>query len=172
VRLSLAPALPVGVAGEAEYGDVALREEMAADDFVCRVNAAGPFIVDAAREYPLAAASLETSIREARYRVEFGPMAEAQGSAANELARAVGARLTEGRSDVPTRRGVRNLAEEVAVISWGEAAGTLELDVAAAATGAVFDLVAYLAGASSRESRGARVTRTRVLLRDDAPSGG
>jgi len=171
-RLALAPALPVGVAGDTEFGDAVLREEVEADDFVARVNGKGPFAVGEARDLPLEAPALEMSIRGARYRVEFGPMAASRGEPADALARTVDARLAEAKLEVPTRRGIRDLTGEVEVRSWDAAAGVLELDVAAAATGAVFDVVAHLAGASSRESRAARVTRTRVLLRGDAAPGG
>jgi radical SAM family uncharacterized protein/radical SAM-linked protein len=169
-RLALAPALPVGVAGAAEFGDVVLREEVAADDFVARVNEKGPFAVAEARDLALDAEALEVNIRGARYRVDFGPMATARGVPAEELAAAVEGRLKEPDFKVATRRGERDLAGDVDVRSWDAAAGVLELDVAAAATGAVFDVLAHLAGASSRESRVARVTRTRVFLGGDGAS--
>jgi hypothetical protein len=66
---------------------------------------------------------------------------------------------------------VRDLAGEVEVRSWDPAAGVLELDVEATATGAVFDLVAHLAEVSSSESRAARVTRTRAFLADEPAPG-
>ncbi|HUU56835.1 MAG TPA: TIGR03936 family radical SAM-associated protein, partial [bacterium] len=171
-RLALAPALPVGVAGVAEFGDVVLREEVTADDFVGRVEGKGPFAVAAARGLPLGAPALEVSIRGARYRVEFGPMAESLGAPADALARTVDARLREAKLEVPTRRGVRDLAGAVEVKSWDAAAGVLELEVAAAATGALFDVVAHVAGASPRESRAARVTRTDVFLDEGRTPGG
>jgi radical SAM-linked protein len=171
-RLVLAPALPVGVAAVAEFGDVVLREEVDAEDFVARVNEKGPFAVAAARDLALDADALEVSIRGARYRVEFAPMAAARGVPAEKSAAAVEGRLKEPDLKVATRRGERDLTGEVEVRSWDAASGVLELDVAAAATGAVFDVAAHLAGASSRESRAARVTRTRVFLRGAATPDG
>jgi radical SAM family uncharacterized protein/radical SAM-linked protein len=170
-RLSLAPALAVGVAGEAEFGEAVLREEVAPDDFVARVNAEGPFPVAAARLVPAGAQSLERRVGGARYRLEFGPVAESLGVAAEALARTVDVKLRETAFRVPTRRGVRDLAGEVEVRSWDPAAGVLELDVEATATGAVFDLVAHLAEVSSSESRAARVTRTRAFLADEPAPG-
>jgi radical SAM family uncharacterized protein/radical SAM-linked protein len=166
-RLALAPALPVGVAAEAEFGDLILREEVEAGDFVRRVNAQGPFALAAARDLALGAPALEVSIAGARYRVDFGPLAASRDTAPEGLARTVESRLKEGDLKVATRRGERDLSRDVEVRSWDEAAGVLDLDVAAAATGAVFDVVAHLTGASARESRAARVTRTRVFLGGD-----
>lgn len=169
-RLALAPALPVGVAGEAEFGDVILREEVDPGDFVARVNGKGPFAVAEACGLALGAPALEVSIRGARYRVDFGPMAASRGVPSEELAVAIEGRLNETAFKVATRRGERDLTGDVEVRSWDKAGGVLELDVSAAATGAVFDVIAHLTGAPSRESRAAVVTRTGVFLRGDGAS--
>jgi hypothetical protein len=51
--------------------------------------------------------------------------------------------------------------------SWNAGAAALEFDLGAAATGALFDLIAHLTGADRPGARTARVTRTRVQLIDD-----
>ncbi|MCZ7624964.1 MAG: TIGR03936 family radical SAM-associated protein [Candidatus Methylomirabilis sp.] len=72
-KLSLALALPVGVEGLAELGDLELRTTMAPEELSTRVNRC---LVDGlqlvrAWEVPLTAPSLTTSVREGAYRVSL-----------------------------------------------------------------------------------------------------
>jgi radical SAM-linked protein len=165
-RLVLAPALPVGVAGEAEYGDVFLRESMTAESFVAAAGREGPFALAAGREIPVAAPALETAILRARYRVEFAPMARALDRPIETVVAEVGRVLATGDFEVGTRRGTRDIASEVKVTSWDEEEAALEFELAAAATGALFDLVAHLTAADRPEARTAFVTRTEVYVGD------
>jgi hypothetical protein len=66
---------------------------------------------------------------------------------------------------------VRDLAGAFATTSWEEGEAVWEFELAAAATGALFDLVGHVAAATPRQSRAARVTRTRVSLKDDGTGG-
>jgi radical SAM family uncharacterized protein/radical SAM-linked protein len=168
-RLALAPALPVGVGGEAEYGDVFLYEAMDPEDFVAEAGREGPFPLEAGREIPLAAPALETVLSRARYLVGFGPMARALGRRIEEVAAEVGRVLAEEKFIVETRRGTRDIGPELAVRSWDAGSATLEFDLGAAATGALFDLIAHLTGADRPGARTARVTRTRAYLINDDP---
>jgi radical SAM family uncharacterized protein/radical SAM-linked protein len=167
-RLVLAPALPVGVAAEREYGDIFLREETAPADFVARVNREGPFAVGEAQEVDLAAPSLAVVIRSAHYKVEFAPMAESLKVRPDALVENVDARLEVADFRIPTRRGVKELGAALEITSWARENATLEFDLSAAAVGALFDFIAYLADVSPVEGRAARVTRTSVTLDEAA----
>ncbi len=170
-RLVLAPALPVGVAAEQEFGDVFLREKTTPEDFVARVNCEGPFAVRAAQEVDLAAPSLAVVIRSARYKVEFAPMAESLKVRRDAIVDKVDARLESANFKIPTRRGVKELAAALKITSWVRENATLEFDLAAAAVGTLFDFIAHLADVSPVEGRAARVTRTSVVLDETAEAG-
>jgi radical SAM family uncharacterized protein/radical SAM-linked protein len=170
-RLVLAPALPVGVAAEREYGDAFLREETAPEDFVARVNREGPFAVRAAQELDPAAPSLAVVIRSARYKVEFAPMAEALNVRRDVIVDNVDARLEGADFKIPTRRGVKELSAALKITSWARENATLEFDLGAAAVGILFDVIAHLADVSPVEGRAARVTRTHVILDEPAEAG-
>lgn len=170
-RLVLAPALPVGVAGLREYGEVFLREETAPEDFAARVNGGGPFAVSAAWEEALPGPALEVAVKGANYRLEFAPMAASLNLTPEIVIGEIDARLAEGNLKIPSRRGERDLAGEWQLESWSREEGVLEFYLGAGAAAALYDLVAYLAGVSAAEGRAARVTRTRVALAGPTPRG-
>jgi radical SAM family uncharacterized protein/radical SAM-linked protein len=93
LRLALSDALPVGMASDAEYGDVRLRRSMSPDRFVERMQAAAsPGLgVSAARTVSADAPSLSSRIAAARYRVGLGrlgiPVDDAMDKVAAFLAR-------------------------------------------------------------------------------------
>jgi radical SAM family uncharacterized protein/radical SAM-linked protein len=163
-RLVLAPALPVGVAGAEEYGEVFLYEETAPDDFVARVNEEGPFALARAWGEDVRGPALETSLEGAHYRVAFAPLAASLNMRKEAVRDGVDARLAQGDVVVSSRRGKRDLGDELRLESWSREEASIEFYLAAGAAGALYDVVAQLAGVSPAEARAARVTRTGVVL--------
>jgi radical SAM family uncharacterized protein len=153
-RLVLAPALPVGVAGREEYGEVYLSEEMAPDEFARRFNREGPFVIARAWEEGLRGPALERTLAGASYRVEFAPLAAALELPAQDVLNGVDARLAA--------RGAADPPAEWKLESWSRDEGALSFYLAASAAGTLYDVIADLAGVSAAEARAAAVTRTRV----------
>jgi len=166
-RLVLAPALAVGVAGDAEYGEAFLAELMDVAAFVAGVNGVGPFRFADAWEVPLGAPALEVGVAGGVYRVELEPLATALSSDLEEVCATVERRIASGDFSVATRRGVRDLGGRLEIIGWAPEEATVTFRLAAAAGANVFDVVAWLAGVERDEVRAARVTRTRVLFGGD-----
>ncbi len=163
-RLVLAPALPVGVAGLDEYGEVFLYEETAPQDFVARVNEEEPFVLARAWEEAVRGPALEITVEGAHYRVEFVPLAASLNIQTETVLDNVDARLAEDSVVVSSRRGTKDLGDELQIESWSGEDGVLEFYLAAGAAGSLYDVVAQLAGVSAAEARAARVTRTHVVL--------
>jgi len=170
-RFHLAPALPVGVAGDEEWGEVFLREKVEPAAFRAAVNAAGEIKVGRAWEVPAAAPALETELSGARYEVTLGPLAAAAGVDAAALNRDAGVRLAAGELTVESKRHAVDLAPAFRLVSWDEGRGVLVFDLAAAA-GVVFDLVAHLTGVDRRLARAAGVRRRRVHAKGEADEAG
>ncbi|PWB45834.1 MAG: B12-binding domain-containing radical SAM protein [Candidatus Methylomirabilota bacterium] len=134
-KLSLALALPVGVEGLAELGDLELRTTMAPEELSTRVNRC---LVDGlqlvrAWEVPLTAPSLTTSVREGAYRVslpldgmstEIAEQLSAQALCDAWLDRpsiVVSVERKEGRREVDARPqilGLTVLPEEDGALCW------------------------------------------------------
>jgi radical SAM family uncharacterized protein len=161
-RLVLAPALPVGVAGRAEYGEVYLSEEMAPDEFARRFNREGPFVVARAWEAELRGPALERTLAGASYRVEFAPLAAALELPEEDVLNRVDARLADGDGPASGGRGGAEPPVEWKLESWSREEGALSFYLAAGAAGALYDVVGDLAAVSAAEARAAAVTRTRV----------
>jgi len=165
-RLVLAPALPVGVAGDEEYGEVFLYEETAPRDFVARVNEEEPFVLARAWEEDARGPALEKTLEGARYRVEFAPLAASLDLRTEAVVENVDARLAEGNVVASSRRGPVDLAGQWELESWSREDGVLEFYLAAGAVGALYGVIAQLADVDPKAARAAGVTRTRVALGD------
>ncbi len=162
-RLVLAPALPVGVAGAEEYGEVFLYEETAPDDFLARVNDEEPFALARAWEEDVRGPALERILAGAHYRVAFAPLAASLDLRTEAVLDNVDEGLSGGDPIASGRSGARNLGDEFRLESWSREEAALEFYLAAGAAGALYDVVARLAGVSPAEARAARVTRTRAV---------
>ena len=163
-RLVLAPALPVGVAGAEEYGEVFLYEETAPEDFVARVNEERPFALARAWEEDVRGPALEKTVAGAHYLVEFAPLAATLDLQKEAVLENVDARLADGNVVVSSRRGTVDLAGQWELESWSREDGVLAFYLAAGATGVLYDFLAQLAAVEAKAARAARVTRTHAVL--------
>lgn len=169
-RVILAAALPVGVEGLAERGDVYLREPLAPEDFLDRVNRAGPFEFAAAEETPLEAPATETTFRGGAYDASFAPLAAAAGSEAAEVVANVTTYLAGRELPATIPAGAGEAAKTMTVTAWDPEAGRLSFELSAEARGALFDLLGEVAGVPAARARGARVRRLR-LYREGESAG-
>jgi hypothetical protein len=96
--------------------------------------------------------------------VEFAPLAASLIIQTEAVLDDVDAQLAEGDVIVSSRRGKKDLGDELRIESWSRDEAVLEFYLAAGAAGLLYDVVAQLAGVSAAEARAARVARTRVVL--------
>lgn len=165
-RLNLAPALPVGVAGAAELGEVVLSSVMPPDEFASRVNGAGPFVVAAVKEIPLSAPSLESIITGAQIDANLKPAARAAGVSEDTVARNVARVLEVGDWKITTAKGKIDARPFITVDGWDSVSLTLKFTLAAGPVG-VKDVVSHLSGLDAEASAAAEINRLAVLTREE-----
>ncbi|MEZ5063194.1 MAG: TIGR03960 family B12-binding radical SAM protein [bacterium] len=131
MKLAFGDALPVGMSSDAEYGDVKLRAEMDAEEFVRRVNEVRPagLVFSAATRIERDAPSLTSKVAAARYHVGLGRLDLDPDQVRERVAALMAAdewvvekRVKKKRHDKVTRFDLRELVKELDVVENGELA--------------------------------------------------
>jgi radical SAM family uncharacterized protein/radical SAM-linked protein len=169
-RVILAAALPVGVEGLAECGEAYLREPLAPQDFLARVNRAGPFEFAAAKERPPEAPAVETTLRGGFYDASFAPLATAAERDPAKVVANVASRLPGGELPTTIRADGGEPTKTMTITSWEPEEARLSFELSTEARGALFDFLGELAGVSASEARAAHVRRL-GLCREEEPPG-
>lgn len=129
MKLAFGDALPVGMSSDGEYGDVKLRREISAEEFLEIVNGAAPagVHITAATPIDLRAPSLTSRMAAARYHVGLGQLHITADQAREKLAEFLAAdewivekRVKKRRRDKVTRLDLRELVKEATVVENGQ----------------------------------------------------
>lgn len=128
MRLAFGDALPVGMSSSGEYGDLRLRADIDAGDFVRRVNDVCPhgFRILAATPVELKAPSLTSKVEAARYRVNLSALGLSEAAVRERVAEfesrdewPVEKRVKKKRGDKIIRYDLKDLVRELHVAPPG-----------------------------------------------------